>query len=200
MNTIKCYTCQQEKEVTEFYRHKRSKTGYRPSCKVCTASDKRSPENERLRSKQYRAKLKKLHIVAPVGEIRKCYICGVEKTYANFLPSRSSPQGIRWECRECSKIRSKQDYFKNTWGITIQELEEMKKAQDYKCAICGSNPKKLNIDHNHSTGYLRGLLCDGCNTAIGLLQDSESIVQSAVEYIKKYANATGRKCLRPRKH
>lgn len=63
------------------------------------------------------------------------------------------------------------------------------------CAICG-NPehrhdpsgrvKRLAVDHNHATGAARGLLCQDCNTAIGLLSDDPHRASRAVAYLQKW--------------
>lgn len=72
-------------------------------------------------------------------------------------------------------------------NITCLEYDQMLVAQDYKCAICGIDETKmrkgLGVDHNHDTGQIRGLLCTNCNTALGLLQDSSTIVEDALKYL-----------------
>lgn len=60
-------------------------------------------------------------------------------------------------------------------------------AYDNCCAICGreSNPNKaLAFDHCHSTGELRGLLCDSCNTGVGCFRDDVALLQKAIDYLK----------------
>lgn len=63
--------------------------------------------------------------------------------------------------------------------------ERMFAEQNGKCKICGKEQpnKKLATDHCHTTGKIRGLLCDPCNRGIGLLQDSSTILQKAKEYL-----------------
>jgi len=55
------------------------------------------------------------------------------------------------------------------------------------CAICKKHQiefkKKLHVDHNHKSGQVRGLLCHNCNLAIGRLQESPTIIASALEYV-----------------
>jgi hypothetical protein len=65
------------------------------------------------------------------------------------------------------------------YGITISEYDAMIEAQQGKCALCGTAPprrrlrndgepwRSLVIDHDHETGRVRGLLCGGCNIAMG---------------------------------
>ena len=57
------------------------------------------------------------------------------------------------------------------------------------CHICGKQPtnKALAIDHDHATGFVRGLLCCECNAGVGLLQDSLDVLKKAVSYLRKRA-------------
>jgi len=71
--------------------------------------------------------------------------------------------------------------------ITSSEYDQMLSLQGGVCAICGKTDKKrLAIDHNHDSKEVRGLLCQKCNTAIGLLGDDPAIIARAGEYLKKY--------------
>ena len=68
--------------------------------------------------------------------------------------------------------------LKKKYGITLDQYEETLQTQDYKCAVCrlGTDTcvqKALSVDHNHETGKVRGLLCDRCNRALGLLKDNK---------------------------
>lgn len=59
--------------------------------------------------------------------------------------------------------------------------------QDHKCAICGTEPMRdLDIDHNHTTGAVRGLLCSYCNKALGMFKDSAVFLGTAIEYLTKH--------------
>ena len=78
------------------------------------------------------------------------------------------------------------------YKITVTEYEEIVAKQKLKCAICGNEPsladKVLNIDHNHKTGEVRGLLCPKCNLALGLFRVDEFgpiYLQSAIKYLVK---------------
>ena len=86
-------------------------------------------------------------------------------------------------------------HMMRSYGIDFKEYEEMLLTQDGKCAICKAEPPKnqhktrLNIDHNHETGKVRGLLCDCCNRALGLMRDNTDLLSKAIDYLTKYANA-----------
>lgn len=81
-------------------------------------------------------------------------------------------------------------HMKRAYGMTFKDYEEMLFAQDGKCAICKTEPPKdqhktrLNIDHCHSTGKIRGLLCDCCNRALGLMRDNTELLQKAIAYLQ----------------
>ena len=72
-------------------------------------------------------------------------------------------------------------------GLTLDQYHAKAEAQDFACAICGDDSKPLRIDHCHTHGNARGLLCDGCNTGIGLFKESESRLTKAQEYLRKWA-------------
>ena len=71
-------------------------------------------------------------------------------------------------------VRSKYD-------LSLKQYDEMCARQDGLCAICKSK-KQLVIDHDHKTGRVRGLLCKGCNSGIGLMRDGE-LFASAAAYL-----------------
>jgi len=62
------------------------------------------------------------------------------------------------------------------------------KLQEGRCAICGEPDGlrgRLVLDHDHETGKLRGLLCDRCNRALGMLRDSTYVLAQAINYLKE---------------
>ena len=97
-------------------------------------------------------------------------------------------------CRPCSKkyVQANKEhyrvYFKNyhrerTYGLTEGGFNRLLTEQGGCCAICRCVPKKYFVDHCHDTGKVRGLLCPGCNTALGQLNDDPTLVRRALEYI-----------------
>ena len=79
------------------------------------------------------------------------------------------------------------------YGITNQDYEQMLENQGFCCAGCGLHQnileKKLNVDHDHVTGKVRGLLCGNCNRALGLVKDNMETLVRLQEYLEK-SNAT----------
>ncbi|TXG77183.1 hypothetical protein E6Q11_03120, partial [Candidatus Dojkabacteria bacterium] len=73
------------------------------------------------------------------------------------------------------------------YGIEPETYYEMLEKQGNKCAICyGESPRRaMNIDHNHTTGKVRGLLCDSCNLSLGHLE-RDKWLEKAKQYLAKY--------------
>lgn len=78
-----------------------------------------------------------------------------------------------------ARIRRLRTYF----GLTPDEYEAMLVAQNNVCAICGQNGKKLHIDHCHTTGKIRGLLCAPCNSFLGRIHDSPAVLDQIKRYL-----------------
>lgn len=80
----------------------------------------------------------------------------------------------------------------NEQGIRMSETQYniMLKDQGNRCAICFKHEKTfsrlLAVDHNHETGIVRGILCNNCNTMIGMALESEDILLEAINYLKQY--------------
>lgn len=75
------------------------------------------------------------------------------------------------------------------YGIDEIQYMAIAKAQGYKCASCGDDARgyehTLCLDHDHATNEIRGLLCSGCNTALGWLEDSPERITKLARYIRK---------------
>lgn len=87
--------------------------------------------------------------------------------------------------------RKERDHNLRRYGINAKKYEELERAQNGKCAICGSLPtngagKRLNVDHSHSSKLIRGLLCHGCNTGLGAFKDNANTLLQAVDYLKRW--------------
>jgi hypothetical protein len=106
--------------------------------------------------------------------------------------------GGQWKCRVKNRAASlawhfanpervRQSHLQRTFGLTIEEYDEMLTAQGGACAICKGvekSGKRLAVDHCHETGRVRGLLCTNCNNAIGGLQDNPTLLRAAADYLE----------------
>jgi hypothetical protein len=90
----------------------------------------------------------------------------------------------RYRQSDKCKLRIEKNRLKSRYGITLEDYEEMVIKQNGICAICGVIKKsKLHIDHNHTTGEVRGLLCGSCNRALGLMKDNTEFLLKAIKYL-----------------
>jgi hypothetical protein len=74
-----------------------------------------------------------------------------------------------------------------SYGISVEEYDDMLESQGGGCYICGIGPvgRALDIDHDHRTGKVRGLLCSNHNRALGLLGDDPDLLLAAHTYLVK---------------
>lgn len=75
------------------------------------------------------------------------------------------------------------------YGLTLERFRDMILAQDGLCAICLNPPggHGFQIDHNHTTGEVRQLLCDGCNPGLGNFRESPEALRRAADYLERHA-------------
>ena len=115
---------------------------------------------------------------------KKCRHCGIL-----FTPKAPSEH----TCSEyCRKYRHIEAYYKRVYHMTIEEYLDTAEKHNFVCAICGKEnfPMGINhtgllvVDHDHTTGKVRGLLCHNCNRALGLLQDSSQNLHKALSYLE----------------
>lgn len=104
-------------------------------------------------------------------------------------------EGSKEKSRQRTKTRCKLSqnlsYIKWKYGLSKEEYEAMLSSQTNLCAICKQTGRhirfdKLCVDHDHSTGKVRGLLCGKCNSAIGLLADNPELLRAAADYLEKH--------------
>lgn len=87
-----------------------------------------------------------------------------------------------------NKDRVRDSTLQRRYGISAEEYEKLFERQNGVCAICEESCKtgrNLAIDHNHSTGKVRGLLCVKCNRALGYFQDDRKMLSKAVKYLEE---------------
>lgn len=161
----------------------------RRACRLC--------RNEVERVRQFR-KRKGLPNISLRIKITHC------KRGHEFSDANTFFSSGRRMCRECRKFlknnrrkaqdkekarhESRRDSLKKNYGITIAQYDAMNAAQSGVCAICSNPPvrRRLDVDHCHSTGVIRGLLCEHCNKALGLFRDSINKLSSAIKYLSKH--------------
>lgn len=131
-----------------------------------------------------------------------CTKCSELKPLSEFVKSKTTKTGYRGLCKTCfnsyyakrrethyDQVRSYEKKFhrarrlKYEYGITEEDYAKLLDDQSGKCAICNSSTK-LVIDHCHSSGQVRGLLCTTCNTGLGMFKDTPDFLINAIKYLK----------------
>lgn len=74
------------------------------------------------------------------------------------------------------------------YGITPEELDSMLTKADNKCELCSKvfSGREPHVDHNHTTGKVRGLLCNSCNTGLGHFKEDPELLRKAISYIGRF--------------
>lgn len=139
-----------------------------------------------------------------MAKTKICSACKKKKSWDNFYLRSDRPNPTpQSECKECGVKRSRKYYHKHTdgfrkkhlrykFGLTIKDYDKLYNEQSGCCAVCEKHQSELKralaVDHNHETGQIRGLLCSGCNPAIGALgaDYGTDLLQKAIRYVEKY--------------
>jgi len=135
--------------------------------------------------------------IAPGKKDKKCKLCIKIRMAKNWSEHKQRENNMTRNYLHVGKTGNRIKILRADYDILLL-------AQNSVCAICyklesiGSyvkgQPKRLAIDHNHKTGYVRGLLCHSCNVSIGSMNDSIELLQSAITYLKRYENQTASSC------
>jgi hypothetical protein len=96
--------------------------------------------------------------------------------------------------RDSNPIQMSDLKRKYRYGLTVEDYRSMLDAQNWECLGCSVSftMKSPHVDHDHTTGKVRGLLCRRCNSALGMAKDDPNILRSLIAYLEQAAN----RCLR----
>lgn len=129
--------------------------------------------------------------------MKTCTGCKEVKCLDEFSRHSGFKDGRNSRCKVCKTTAQKAGYksgqyakvpysykkqLKQRYGLTVEEYEAMLERCNGRCQICDSKDK-LNVDHCHATGAVRGLLCTSCNTGLGKLGDTREGLLAALRYL-----------------
>ncbi len=155
-DTQKCNTCGETKSREEYTQHKLTKSGLTNKCKDCT--------------RQYRK----------------------QKYWENAEKNRKASNKWLEANRVEANKRRRWARLEKLYGLTETKYNELLASQNYGCAICENlspgvtkdgHEDIFKVDHNHTTGKVRGLLCNKCNIGIGQMEDDPDRVLRAAFYL-----------------
>lgn len=123
----------------------------------------------------------------------KCSNCKEWKPPKEFNKNKQQKSGLNYSCRACSKENTRKYNLPSKYGITVGEYAEKLLKQGGKCACCekrlepeGKSMDKPCVDHNHTSGEVRDILCGRCNIAAGNLLDDSQMADMISAYLKKW--------------
>ena len=141
--------------------------------------------------------------------MKTCAACLERKSTDHFLSNRKFADRLGVHCHVCRLAKQSTPRYQRErqkrmdeynpgvrwangmrlkYGISEREFEAMAEAQNYGCAICGAKTcdaahSLLAVDHCHSTGKVRGLLCSQCNHGLGNFRDNVQLIARAMAYL-----------------
>ena len=131
----------------------------------------------------------------PTGPTKRCPSCKVTKPTDEFPKNRASKDGLADYCKPCHNAKTRASvrrhggarhyHLRGRYGIGAPEVAALIEAQRSLCAICLRKPA-VQVDHDHKSGRVRGILCDGCNGALGAFDESEERIRRAIEYLERW--------------
>lgn len=149
-----------------------------------------------------------------LSQNKSCTGCGETRPISEFYWTRRRNGDLarHSKCKICRRSQfsswaktargravKREGILRREYGISEEDFERMSLAQGGVCAICREPEKKLYwqgtplrlcVDHDHSTGVPRALLCSGCNVGLGSFRDNPELLMKAAEYLKGQAAKT----------
>ena len=167
--TKRCSRCRQIKPVVEFGNDKSRRDGKHPQCKVCAReSQRRSLAKPAVRERQ------------------RVY----QREWAR--QPRVRERNLAYQKTEVGKLVKRRAKLKAKYNMTLEQYKEMLAQQGNVCAVCHRpfiSKKRTHVDHCHSTGVVRGILCGDCNRALGAVRDDPEVLSRLIRYLEA-ANAS----------
>lgn len=119
-----------------------------------------------------------------------CKNCGEEFSQLDIKLREGGGKFCSVDCRKEYKTKNAKDpkkqnrlyQKKNKYGLTQEQYEALFEEQDNKCAICNRDldTVKACVDHNHTTGVVRGILCSQCNSILGFSYENIETLKNAI--------------------
>lgn len=139
-------------------------------------------------------------------DFKKCSSCKRRLHLINFYNSKTSLDSKRSQCKYCEKLRreevrllnpakeyemQREGNLRRKYGLSLADYKQLLYDQGGCCRICEKyldevSTSKVHIDHDHTTGEVRGILCVTCNTGLGKFKDDPELLERARDYLEDY--------------
>ena len=167
-------------------------------CDQCGTGECAHCRSNRLKRERRHARgVRPMTVRAVDAEHTRCPACSQVKANAEFNRDASRSDGLTYSCKACISNARKGMGLANPeahrkaarknqlqkYGLTEEAYAAMVVSQGGCCLICGSPVDRLHVDHDHSTGDVRGLLCQSCNHGLGNFKDRVDLLLRAADYL-----------------
>lgn len=163
-----CTLCEVEQSVNNFSKHKGYRDGLRSWCKECCT------------------KTNAVHKANPVYKEKQKVYAKKKKQNDPVYRAACTARMKAWRAKNPEHVKAKNI---ERYGITYKQFQQMLEDQDARCRICATDLFAPQVDHCHTTGVVRGLLCKQCNILLGAAKDSVEILCNAIEYLERSKDA-----------
>ena len=117
-----------------------------------------------------------------------------DKTKARMLARYHSNEAYRMKENRRKRPDHKHkngDHFQRSYGISVSDRDAIIESQSGLCPGCvkalGTLPKKkVHVDHDHDTNKVRGVLCHGCNVALGFVSEDPATLRRLADYLERH--------------
>ncbi len=206
LNYKKCSECDKIKHIKHFYNCKIGKYKKQSKCKKCVVivmrqHRKKNPEyykkmekkrrteqrehraathkHSYTKNREYRLKYRKRYYKKNQKRIR-------ELAALRYLKNKDAINLKNNKWRKKNKMHLKNLRYQNSYGISFYDYKIQLKKQSNKCYICNIKKRNLVVDHCHTTGKVRKLLCNNCNLGIGIFKENPKVLRKAAIYVNQF--------------
>jgi hypothetical protein len=132
--------------------------------------------------------------------MKKCYKCQIEQDLNCFSKDKATKHGYSSRCKKCSKelyalwrkenheaIKKKDriTHYVRSYNLTEEQVSALVENRNGVCKVC-SLFLPLVVDHCHTTGKVRGLICSSCNSVLGYAKDNKKTLENAIKYLEDF--------------
>lgn len=177
-----CYLCLEFKYLIEFSKSDRYRDGVRNNCRACAV--RKSTEWARLnpdRTKDRKKRWTENNRESVRKSSRERYARDAVKRRASAQQRRATPEGKetrRWE------------WIKRKYGLSKDQWNALFDSQGQRCGCCSTSEpghkRGWHVDHNHTTGQVRGIVCGNCNTMLGCAKESPDNLLAGIAYLDRH--------------
>ena len=132
--------------------------------------------------------------------MKKCGRCKQHFDFTFFSKDSKTKSGYANKCKSCASIvytewrnknlvtqreKDRESHYKRKYNLTEEQAKELVKNRQGMCSICDLF-LPLVVDHCHTTGKVRGLICSSCNSVLGYAKDSRKTLEKAILYLEDF--------------